>query len=213
MKDIQYAGVVEPDFMKEVIKTIDDATIEELGLSEGTVLKDLPLEKQKEIAPIRQKNQELGFQLYLQSPEVIHRMSLGMAVQLTKEMKIIEHYDKGRKKNEKSLKKDAILNTVTHGMFPEALFLEAGLIKGKDGEMRKIEKDDIQTPEFGGFIMPCESFILEIGNDPENIPDKIPVTFEKDSRPADGVVLIDKKRLLELAEEYKQRRKPENTVK
>jgi len=203
---IQY-DILNPDLtplLKQASKIIDDATIKELGLPAGTVLKELPKEEQEKIAPIRQKNQELGLKILLDNPEVVHRMSIGLAHQLVKELELVNRYDDLRKNGNKPIEKDVILNTVSHGMFSESLFLEAGYIKTEDGGLRKIEESDIENQKFGGFIMPSESFFLEI-KDPKNIPDKIPVSFEKQDRPEEGVVFIDKNRLLELAEEYEER--------
>jgi len=203
-KDIQY-DILNPDLtylLKQGKKIIDEATVKELGLPEGTVLENLPKEEQVRIAPIRAKNQELGFKSLLDHPEGVHRMSIGLAHQLANEMKLVDRYDDLRKKN-KPIEKDVILNTVTHGMFSESLFLEAGYIKIKDGELRKIDRNDFGGKEFGGFIDPSGSFFLEI-KDPKNIPDKIPVTFEKEGRPEEGAVFIDKNKILELAEEYKE---------
>jgi len=205
--DIQYA-VLLPDFaalMKKAKKIIDDATVKELGLPEGTVLENLSKDEQNRIAPIRAKNQELGFKSLLESPGGIHRMSMGLANQIVREMKILNRYDDLRKKN-KPMEKDVILNTVSHGMFSESLFLEAGFIKTEAGELRKIDKSDFDNSEFGGFITPAESFFLEI-RDPNNIPDKIPVSFEKQGRPEEGVVFMDKKKMLELAGEYEKWKK------
>jgi len=208
VEDIQY-DILNPDLghlLKQASKIIDDATIKELGLPAGTVLKELPTKEQEKIAPIRQKNQELGLKILLDNPEVVHRMSIGLAHQLAKELKLIDRYDDLRKKENKPIEKDAILNTVSHGMFSESLFLEAGYIKTEDSGLKKIDKDDIKDSKFGGFIMPSESFFLEI-KDPKNIPDKIPVSFEKGGRPEEGTIFIDKNRLLKLADEYEEWKK------
>ena len=203
-KDIQY-DVLSPDLiflLKEGKKINDDATIKELGLPEGTVLENLPKEEQEKIAPVRQRNQVHGFRYLLGNSDGIHRMSMGMANQLAREFKLIDRYDEMRKK-EKPLEKDVILNTVTHGMFSESLFLEAGYIKTQEGKLRKINKDDLESSNFGGFIDPSESFFMDVA-DPKNIPDMIPVSFEKQGRPGEGVVFMDKNKILELAEEYKK---------
>jgi hypothetical protein len=205
-KGIQY-NVLEPDLMgllKKASKVTDDVTIRELGLAEGTVLKDLPKEEQERIDPIRQKNIKFGFREL--HPEAIHRMSIGLAHQLAHEMKLISLYNDLRKEENKPLEKDVILNTVTHGMFPESLFLEAGYIKTRDGSFKKISKDDIDSPNFGGLFLPSEFFLLEI-KDPKNIPNKIPVIFGSEGRPEEGATFMDKKRLLELADEYKELKK------
>lgn len=205
VKDIQYE-ILLPDLaslMKQAAATIDKATIEELGLSEDTVLKNLPEDEQERIAPIRQKNQELGFRMLIKSPEGVHRMAMGLAAQLEKEINIAKRYENFRRKEDKPLEKNAILDTVTHGMFSESLFLEAGFIKGNDGSLEKIKNSDFETTEFGGYIMPSESYVLEIKN-PNNIPDMIPVNFMREDRPAEGCVFVAKDKLIELADEYKK---------
>jgi hypothetical protein len=207
-KDIQYA-ILLPDFtdlMKEGKKIINEATVRECGLPEGTILENLSKEEQKRVAPIREKNQELGFKFIFDHPEAAHRMSIGLANQLVREMNIIGRYDDLRKKNDTPLKKDAILNTVSHGLFAESLFLNAGYMRDENGVLQKITKEDLEKEKFGGYIMPNESFFLEISN-PNNIPDKIPVTFERANRPGQEEVFIDKKELLGLAEEYQQWKK------
>ncbi len=204
VEDIQYS-VFNPDltFLLERGKKItDEATIKELGLPEGTILEELSQEEQIKIAPIRQKNQELGFKSLFDYPEAIHRMAIGLAHQLIHEIKLFDRYKKIREKN-KPLEKDAILNTISHGMFFEALFLEAGYIKDEKGALSKIDRYDFEDPNFGGLIMPSESFFLEI-KDPQGVPDKIPVSFERRNRPKEGVIFIDKNRLLKLAEEYEE---------
>jgi len=205
VEDIQYA-ILSPDFnnlMKEAKKIINEATVKECGFPEGTVLEDLPKEEQQKAAPIREKNQELGFKFIFDHPEAAHRMSIGLANQLVREMNIINRYDDMRKNNGKPLGKDAILNTVSHGLFAESLFLNAGYMKDENGVLQKITKGDLEKEKFGGYIMPNESFFLEI-SDPNNIPDKIPVTFERENRAGQGEVFIDKKELLDLSEEYQQ---------
>lgn len=205
VEDIQYE-ILNPDLIHligQAKEIIDEATIKELGLPENTILANLPKKEQEKIAPIRQKNQELGLKLLLNYPEGVHRMSIGLAHQLAKELKLVDRYDDLRKNEKKPIEKDVILNTVSHAMFSESLFIEAGYIKTEDSGLKKIDKSDIENPKFGGFIMPSESFFLEI-KDPKNIPDKIPVSFEKEGRPEEGAVFIDKNRLLELAEEYEE---------
>jgi hypothetical protein len=204
-KDIQYA-ILAPDFnnlLKEAKKIINEATIKECGFPGGTILEDLSKEDQAKAAPIREKNQELGFKFIFDHPEAAHRMSIGLANQLVKELGIIGRYAESRKRNDQPLKNDAILNTTTHGLFAESLFINAGYIKDENGVLKKITKEDLTKEKFGGYIMPNESFFLEI-IDPNNIPEKIPVTFERANRAGQGEIFIDKNELFGLVEEYRQ---------
>ena len=200
VSDIQY-DILKPDLAhipKQAKKVIDQATAEEAGLAPDTDLESLPKEEQERIAPIRQKNQELGFRYVLEQPEAVHRMAMGLAHQLSKELKLIDRYTRFRDYKQSPAQKDVILNTVTHGMFSEALFMEAGVLRKADGtEVRGA--DIINDPDFGGFIQPAESFYLDIEN-PDQIPDVIPVRFE--GRNVPGTFMLDRKKIEGLNEEY-----------
>lgn len=215
---IQY-DYLQPD-MADVVpngkKIVEKATLQELMRIEpdqgwtdeedenGNLkinIEKLPPEVMERIAPIRQKYQPLAFKYLMNDEPACHRLAIGLSHQLDHELEVIKKYDQARQHQKAPLEKDAILNTVTHGMYVEALLREAGVMIGKNGTENKLV--DFETDDFGGYIMPGESIYLDI-DDPNNIPDRIPVVFEGDNRPKVGRVFVDKNRLLELSQEWKK---------
>ncbi len=170
--------------------------------SDGRPMPDiekLSEDTQKKIANIRQSFQPLGFDYILRMDRSVNRMAMGLANELVRQQPVIARYADKREKAGKRPEKDVILNTATHGMFVESLLKEAGVLVASDGsEIHGIS--DFKS--IGGYIMPAESIYLNIG-DPANIPARIPVKFEGGHRPAEGVVFIDREKLLALAEDYK----------
>lgn len=216
VEDIQY-GILNPDLKRQLGKAselINEETLRELGESterdeNGKLKVDLTkLPDQEKIAPIRAKNQTAGFRYILkeENDEAITRMAMGLAQQLNHEFEIAGRYDRRyRDGDDFNVKKDTVLNTVTHGMFMEALLKKAGVMLGKDGQEGPIS--DFEGEDFGGFIDTNESIYLDIKN-PNDLPDKIPVRFEGGNRPAEGKVFIDKKKLLALVDKYKEWKAP-----
>lgn len=207
VEDIQY-GILSPDFKEQLTKAsdiINEVTLRELGESierdeAGKLKVDITkLPDQEKIAPIRAKNQIVGIKELLKNDGAVGRMASGLAHQLVKEFKIAGRYDNYRKKKSEELKKDAILNTVTHGMFMESLLKRAGFFKKEDGSEEPIT--DFESEEFGGIIKTNESIYLDIENI-NNLPENIPVRFESAHRPKDGTVFINRGKLLELDKEY-----------
>ena len=83
------------------------------------------------------------------------------------------------KKKNNAPKKDIVVNINTHGLFTESLLKSAGIfIKSNGEEIHGI--DDMSADDLGGYIQPAESIYLDIGIDPSNIPERIPVIFEKE---------------------------------
>lgn len=212
--DIQYE-VLKPDLshiISEAGDMIDEATLAELGMSterdaKGKLKIDLgklPMVEQERIAPVRQKNQRLGFIHALQNDAALERMAMGLAHQLTRELDIAERYLEMRKEK-KPLTGDVLLNTVSHGMFLESLFKKAGVRVLPDGKREK-GVVDFEDPAFGGYIEPGESIALTV-EDPQNLPAEIPVEFEREGRPKPGSVFIDTKQLFTLAEQYEEWKK------
>ncbi|MDP1833450.1 MAG: hypothetical protein Q8L11_00760 [Candidatus Moranbacteria bacterium] len=212
VEDIQY-GILNPDLKKQLGKAsdlINEETLRELGESterdeNGKLKVDLTkLPDQEKIAPIRAKNQVVGFRYILreENDEAVTRMAMGLAQQLNHEFEIAGRYnDRYRSGEDANFKKDAVLNTVTHGMFMESLLKKTGIMIGKDEQEMPIS--DFESEGFGGFIDTNESIYLDIKN-PNDLPDKIPVRFEGGNRPAEGKVFIDKKKLLALVDKYKE---------
>lgn len=217
--DIQY-DILKPDLynsLKKGSEMVDEATLREVGLStekdgNGKLLVDLGKlseEEQEKIAPIREKNQVIAFEFCLSQKAVTQRLAMGLAHQLVHELEIVKRYDSRRKMENNPLKKDAILNTVTHGIISESLFVEAGIYHdSNDHETQGITNFD----DIGGYIKPAESWHMEI-TDPNNIPDQIPVIFDGPNRPERGRVFIDKKKLLDLGDQYLAWRKTQPKLK
>jgi len=212
VEDIQY-GILNPDLKNVLSRTsdlINEETLRELGESTerdeaGKLKVDLTrLPDQEKIAPIRAKNQIVGFRYILgeENDEAVTRMAMGLAQQLNHEFEMAGRYDRRYRDGENSnVKKDTVLNTVTHGMFMESLLKKAGVMIGRDGRENPIS--DFESEDFGGFINTNESIYLDI-EDPNNLPDKIPVRFEGGNRPAADRVFIDRMKLLELGNGYKK---------
>jgi hypothetical protein len=212
VEDIQY-GILNPDFKKTLSKAADliiEATLKELGESterdeNGKLKVDVTkLPDQEKIAPIRAKNQIVGFRYILreENDEAVTRMAIGLAQQLNHEFEIAGRYDRRyRDGNNSNAKKDTVLNTVTHGMFMEALLKKAGVMLGRDGQEGLIS--NFESEDFGGFINTNESIYLDI-KDPNNLPNRIPVRFEGGNRPKEGRVFIDREKLVTLADKYNE---------
>lgn len=212
VKDIQY-DILNPDLshiLKEAPQMIDEATLKELDENgypldkdaDGkilTKLKELPKDKQIEIAPIRQKNQIIGLRHVMKNIEAVNRLAMGLAHQELKELGIAKRYMSSRGEKE-PLKDDVILNTNTHGLFMESLLNKIGFYINEKGE--KIPITDIEDEDIGGFMQPGESITLDIGKDPFNPPKEISVIFEGEKRPKAGKVFIDLEKMRELDEKY-----------
>ncbi|MDP3986278.1 MAG: hypothetical protein Q8P77_02520 [Candidatus Veblenbacteria bacterium] len=230
VKDIQY-DVLEPDLygLIPIIKLyVEEPTLEEAlavpelrALIDGAISKDkdkivskkdsagnpmidiekLPIDIQMKIAPIRQKNQKVAFEKFLgQFPEAVHRLAMGLGHQLVEELGIVKRYSNARRNLNKPPVKDVVLNTTTHGLFTESLLREAGIFIKSDGEeVRGIH--DFQSEDFGGYVQPAEAIYLDI-DDPGNMPDRIPVSFEGLHRPSTGTVFIDRQKLEALNMDY-----------
>ncbi|EKE10609.1 MAG: hypothetical protein ACD_15C00227G0002 [uncultured bacterium] len=215
VEDIQY-GILNPDLKNVLSRTsdlINEETLKELGESTerdeaGKLKVDLTkLPDQEKIAPIRAKNQIVGFRYILgeENDEAVTRMAMGLAQQLNHEFEMAGRYDRRYRDGENpKVKKDTVLNTVTHGMFMESLLKKAGVVIGRDGQENPIS--DFESEDFGGFINTNESIYLDIEN-PGSLPDKIPVRFEGGNRPETGKVFIDRNKLLELVARYKEWKK------
>lgn len=240
VKDIQY-DILKPD-MYEIIPNlkilIEEPTIQE-ALRDDEIKKDikdalqenpkilckkdskgepmidiekLPVAVQMKIAPIRQKYQKEGFRACLADyPEAAHRMAMGLSHQLMHEMGIATRYSYMRDKNNTPPEKDVVLNTATHGLFVESLLQEAGIQKTNTSEeIHGIR--DFESENFGGYIQPAEAIYLDV-DDPMHIPERIPVVFEGEHRPALGQVFIDKKKLEELDRDYREWVKSKSNTK
>lgn len=228
VKGIQY-DAIEPTILKSAKLLIEEAALDEINkehpelaqlinsaLSEdanGTLTKinsngklmvnieKLPKDIQKQIAPIRQKHQKIGFdKILLNNPEVVKSMAEGLSHQLIDKGEILARYSKSREKKNNSPKKDVVININTHGLFTESLFKNAGIfVKPNNDEIHGI--DNMDTDDLGGYIQPAESIYLDIGDDPNNIPERIPVIFEK-GRTVNGKVYIDCSKLEQLNQNY-----------
>lgn len=170
------------------------------GLPPDTNLATLPPEEQKRVAPIRQSFQPEFFMRGLANPDIVDRMSMGLAHQIMKEIEIFKRYLKLLEKKEKSLEGDVYLNNISHGMFIESLLLRAGSIKDGD-QYRPFELEDIEG--IGGVINPAELAFLDI-EDPQNLPPEIPIIFKEDNRPQRGMIVINTDRLIALDNQYEE---------
>ncbi len=218
VSDIGY-DVFKPDlynYLKTTGSITDVATVEELdglaGKDEFAWVKDtarttegkfavgwedLSQEQQIQVAPIRARNQRVGYDWLLQHEDVVHRAAFCAAHQLLKRISVAGRHAQFRDHMQSSPENDVIMNIVTHRIFTESLLLQAGYITGEDGEMHSIK--DIN--EFGGWLEPLESIEVDF-EDPANIPAKIPVIFEKEGRPQRGTVFLDLEKMKQLDKEY-----------
>jgi len=212
VRGIQY-DVLKPDLyylLTEAKDLIEEATLKELGMSterdeRGKLkidMEKLSNEEQQRIAPVRQRNQAVGFEHVLANREAVHRMAMGLANQLTRRIKVLDRYAAVRKSDGNSPKGDVVPNTVSHGLFDESLLMEAGIYVSNDGQETKGIRD-FTSPEFGGYIEPAESLYLVI-DDPSAVPERIPVEFENAARVPNGKVYIDKDKLETLAQDYQE---------
>lgn len=179
---LQYDGVLGRRYrplIDEAKRTIDEATCIEAGLPLDTDLEKVPRDLGEKLAPIRKKHQVLGVKNLIDHPEVSRRMAAGLAHALLREFDVAARYKQKREQGQESkpVKGEVILNTVTHGAFPESLFKYALVVKRPDGT-RVEGLDNPLTEEFGGLIQPNESLSLDV-DDPGAIPDEIPVRFEQ----------------------------------
>ncbi len=192
----------------ELAALIDDAVAHDLT---GAMMKKdasgqpmvdiekLPKDIQLQIGPIRQKHQKEGFQQVIENPEAVNNLASGLSHQLVEKQEILARYAAGREKKKAPAKKDVVININTHGLFAESLLKRAGIFVRSDGaEVHGI--NDLDTPEFGGYLQPAQSIILDLGADPNNIPERIPVIFE--GRKIDGQIFLDKSKLEELDHDY-----------
>jgi hypothetical protein len=220
VKGIQY-DVLEPTILKTAKLQIEEATLDEINKehpelarlinsalsedasgaltktnSKGETMADiekLPKDIQKQIAPVRQKHQKIGFETILDNPDAVESMAAGLSHQLVDKEKILARYSKYRNKNNNPLRKDVVININTHGLFTESLLRTAGIFVKPDGEeIHGI--DNMDTDDLGGYIQPAESIYLDIGTDPNNIPERIPVIFET-GRNINGKVYIDRSKI------------------
>ncbi|HOZ37093.1 MAG TPA: hypothetical protein PLR18_04695, partial [bacterium] len=216
VKGIQY-DVLKPTILKDAKLLIEEATLEEISRehpelmqsinsalaedkggaltkvnSRGETMADiekLPKDIQRKIAPIRQKNQKFGFERILNNSEATQNMAAGLSHQIFNKELLLGRYAKSREKKEKSPKKDVVINLNTHGLFTESLLKNAGIFIRPDGEeIHGI--DNMDSDELGGYIQPAESIYLDIGSDPNNIPERIPIFFEGE-RDVKGKIYID----------------------
>lgn len=226
VKGIQY-DVLDPDILRDVRLLIEEATLNEIHdqhpelarliesaqnqdasgaltkiNSKGESMVDmekLPKDIQQQIAPIRQKNQKLGFEKILDNLDAVSNMARGLSHQLVAKEKILARYAQQRKTKNNPPKKDVVINISTHGLFTESLLKNVGIfVKSNGEEIHGI--DNMDTDDLGGYVQPAESVYLDIGADPNNIPERIPVTFEE-GRTVNGKVYIDRSKLGQLAKE------------
>ncbi|MFA6304247.1 MAG: histidine phosphatase family protein [Patescibacteria group bacterium] len=163
-------------------------------------IEKLPKDIQLKIGPIRQKHQKEGFQQVIENPEAVNNLASDLSHQLIEKQEILARYASGREKKKVTTKKDVVININTHGLFAESLLKTAGIFVRADGtEIHGIA--DLDTPEFGGYIQPAESIILDLGIDPNNTPERIPVIFE--GRQIKGRVYLDKSKLQALDQVYR----------
>ncbi|MDZ7798241.1 MAG: hypothetical protein U5L76_01335 [Patescibacteria group bacterium] len=225
VKGIQY-DVLDPVILKDAKLSIDENTLKEidrdhpeltqsinLALAEGAPTKinsqgetmvdieKLPKNIQQQIAPIRQKNQKLAFEKILNNPEAVQSMMAGLSHQIFEKELILDRYARVRKKKEQPPKKDVVININTHGLFIESLLKNTGIFVKPNGEdVSGI--DNMDSDELGDYIQPAESIYLDIGTDPHNIPERIPVIFESE-RDVKGKVYIDSAKLEQYSKHYK----------
>lgn len=202
--DIEY-NMIEPQLLKRASGLINKLTLEEVertGLwpTEGLDIKKLPDEMPEEvrvkIGEIRQEKQDEGFKLLMDDAESVHNMAMGIAHQFVTKMGACRklHNWKGEQVREGNVD----LNIVTHGTFTESTLLSAGVALTSDGPRRIADFDEI-----GGYFKPNESWYLDI-SDPNNIPELIPVVFEKEGRPEKGKVFVSLTQLKNLDDDYKK---------
>ncbi|MFA6919258.1 MAG: histidine phosphatase family protein [Patescibacteria group bacterium] len=227
VKGIQY-DVLEPTILKTAKLLIEEKTLDEInekypelaklissaleedtsGLltktnSQGESMVDiekLSKDIQRQIAPIRQKNQKIGFEKILDNPNTVRNMAVGLSHQLIDKEKILTRYSNDRNKKNVPVKKDVVININTHGLFVESLLRSSGIFVKPDGEIIH-GIDNMDNDDLGGYIQPAESIYLDIGTDPNNIPEQIPVVFES-GRNINGKVYLDRSKLEQLNRDY-----------
>lgn len=200
VKDFSY-DIFSPDlkhFLVEVKNIIDEATLNEIGLSAEkdesgkfiNSLEELPESQQQEVAQIRQKNQVLGFDFWLNQPDVVNRLAICMAHRLIEAIDDSKNYE---------IHESIISNNVGHGCFAEALFEKAGVSMVNDKSILGVS---LMNNEHGGFIQPLESFYFEIDSQ-KDMPELIPIYIEK----TDGTIInefsLSYEKLCKLDGEYK----------
>jgi len=160
---------------------------------------------QRKIAPIRQKNQKVGFEKVIDNPTAVKSMAAGLSHQLVSKGEILARYSQARETKNNPPQKDVAININTHGLFTESLLKSAGiLVKPSGEEIHGI--DNMDTDDLGGYIQPAESIYLDIGANPNNIPERIPVIFEK-KRIVNGQVFLDRSKLEQLDQSYRTSKK------
>jgi len=170
-------------------------------------IEKLPKEIQRQIAPIRQKNQKIGFEKALDNPVALKSMAAGLSHQLVDKKGMLARYSRRREIKNNPPKKDVVININTHGMFTESLLKSAGiLVKPNGEEIHGINNMD--TEDLGGYIQPAESIYLDMGSNPNDTPERIPVIFEKE-RTVNGKVYLDRSKLEQLDKDYEVNNKKE----
>lgn len=203
---LQYDSVLGKRYrplIDQAKRKIDEATCLEAGLPPDTDLEKVPREVGENLAPIRKKLQVLGVKDLIDHPEASRRMAAGLAHALLREFDVAARYKQKREnaKEPKPVKGEVVLNTVTHGAFPESLFKYALVVKRPDGT-RMEGLDNPLTEEFGGLIQPNESLSLDV-TDPSAIPEEIPVRFEQ-PRLVGSQAFVSLAKMKELAAYYDQ---------
>lgn len=229
VKGIQY-DVLDPAILKDAKLLIEEATLAEIyghhpelaklieaarredasgaltkTNAEGEPMVDiekLSKDIQRQIAPFRQKNQKLGFETMLGNPNAVKNMAMGLSHQLVGKGEILARYSQRRETKNNPPKKDVAININTHGLFTESLLKSAGiLVKPNGEEIHGI--DNMDTDDLGGYVQPAESINLDIGVNPNSIPERIPVIFEKE-RTVNGKVYLDRAKLKQLDKDYSE---------
>lgn len=132
---------------------------------------------------------------------------MGLSHQLVDKGEILARYSQRRETKNNPPQKDVAVNINTHGLFTESLLKSVGiLVKPNGEEIHGI--DNMNTDDLGGYVQPAESISLDIGANPKNIPERIPVIFEKE-RIVNGKVYLNRSKLELLDKEYEANEKTE----
>lgn len=211
--DLTYA-ILEPDFTPQYKKTVDlieTGTLQEAGMSterdeHGKLviqISKLPLEEQARIALIRQRHQAEGFDYILSQPAMVDRLAMAVGHRFSHELAVARRYQSGRdfqqaEHDHPTPKEDVVMNTVGHGIFPEAFLQRAGVRQKADVMEDGI---DLRQPDIGGYLQPLESFSLDV-EDPGHVPELIPLSLHRQNGEGPSGLFVSRAKLEDLERQY-----------
>lgn len=151
---------------------------------------------------VRQTAQEVGLRAAMQNEELRKEIAQVVAFNLWLLRDMLRAAQKGADKSFKTA-----MPIVTHGLFNEAILLEAlNVIDDETGELKKVKDVD----ELGGFFAPAESFRVKLEKDDKS--EQYSYSFvnpERQKKFAGKRLELDWDRIKELAQGYEKRTTPD----